>query len=441
MRIVYLLMKILLFQSLRIFYSKRVLVNSPKEFWGSTIYVSNHAAAFMDPLVVAGFAKPSVHFMVRADVFSKYTKSLFWAAQMLPIYRQQDGKGNNKKNELVFEECAKLLSKKRNLLIFGEGFTDDVFIRRLKPIKKGAVRIGFIALERMNWSKKIHLAAIGCNYSDPNRLLSDLVISYSDKICLNDYQKEFESNPNKAITDVTLKLELLMRAQITDNRNAELAPIHEDIMSLTRKGMHPVCSDKGIPLKTRWKYSQRLAHWLNSKERDVSKIETINSQIEQYKTDVEKTGIDEETIYWKKTTKNGSRIKETLTLIILFPITLIGVIHCGIPYNQTKKITEKTMKRKVFWGSVKLFIGEWFIAIFNVILLIIIYNLVDINGWYFVAYFFSIGFWGVVAYFWLRTYKTFKEKGKANKLDLTQVITQRDELMNNLNAFLTKEFR
>ena len=54
------------------------MINSPKKVLGSTIYVSNHASAFMDPLVVAGFSRASVHFMVRSDVFSKYTKPLFW---------------------------------------------------------------------------------------------------------------------------------------------------------------------------------------------------------------------------------------------------------------------------------------------------------------------------------------------------------------------------
>ena len=433
-------MKVLLFQGLRIFYSKRLMINSPKKVLGSTIYVSNHASAFMDPLVVAGFSRASVHFMVRSDVFSKYTKPLFWAAQMLPIYRKQDGKGNNEKNEQVFEECANLLAKKQNLLIFGEGFTDDVFIRRLKPIKKGAARIGFTALENSNWTKKVYIAAVGCNYTDPNRLQSELVISYSDKICLNDYQKEFEANPNKVIAIVTLELELLMRAQITDNRNPELAPVHENIMSLTRKGMHPLCSDKTIPLKARWKYSQRLAQWLNSSERDTSKIEFIKNNIEQYKANSEKTGVHEDIIFWKKSNESGSRIKEVITLIALFPFALIGIIHCGIPYVQTNKIVKKTMKRKVFWGSVKLFIGEWFIAIFNIILLTIIYNIVDINGWYFVVYFFTIGFFGVAAYRWVRTYKTYTAKGKANKLDLKPIFSQREELMSNLNEFLGKDF-
>lgn len=440
MRIVYLLMKILLFQALRIFYSRRLLVNNPKELWGSTIYVSNHASSFMDPLIIAGLARPSVHFMTRSDVFTKYTKPLLWAAQMLPIYRQQDGKGNNEKNERVFERCAKLLSKKRNLLIFGEGFTDDTFIRRLKPVKKGAVRIGFTALEKVNWEKKVYLCAVGCNYSDPNRLMSDIVISYSDKICLNDFRQDFEENPNKIITELTLKLEALMQAQITDNRDPELAPVHENIMSITRNGMHPVCSNYDIPLKKRWNYSKSLAQWLNSSERDIKSIKTIEKELEEYNSKSEETGLDEDTIYWKSSSKNTSRMKEVVNLILLFPFALLGFLHCGIPYVQTKKLAEKMMKRKVFWGSVKMFIGEWFIAIFNIILLVIIYNLVDINGWYFVGYFFLIGFFGSAAYRWVRTLKKFKLKGIANNLDLTSIIEQRKVLVNRLQKFLPEEF-
>ena len=60
-------------------------------------------------------------------------------------------------------------------MIFGEGFTDDVFIRRLKPVKKGAIRIGFKTLENINWSQNVKLAAIGCNYENPNELGSGCV--------------------------------------------------------------------------------------------------------------------------------------------------------------------------------------------------------------------------------------------------------------------------
>jgi hypothetical protein len=155
MRFFYLILKITLQYTTRIYYPRQKLVNSPKELFGRTIYVSNHAASFMDPLIVAGRRMPIVFFMTRSDVFTPVTKPILWAAHMLPIYREHDGEDTKGKNAEVFKKCAKIISFGRNLLIFGEGFTDDVFIRRLKPVKKGAVRIGFSALEELNWSKNI----------------------------------------------------------------------------------------------------------------------------------------------------------------------------------------------------------------------------------------------------------------------------------------------
>mgnify|MGYP000029100951 CR=1 FL=1 len=86
------------------------------------------------------------------------------------------------KNNEVFIKCTETLLRNRSLLIFGEGVTDDKFIRRLKSIKKGALRIGFTTLEACNWKEKVYVAAIGCNYSNPSRFGSDLLIKKYLKI-------------------------------------------------------------------------------------------------------------------------------------------------------------------------------------------------------------------------------------------------------------------
>lgn len=73
---------------------------------------------------------------------------------MIPIYRQHDGGNSTEKNIESFRKATEVLNGNRSLLIFGEGMTDDVFERRMKPLKKGALRIGFTALEGTNWKKK-----------------------------------------------------------------------------------------------------------------------------------------------------------------------------------------------------------------------------------------------------------------------------------------------
>ena len=157
MRPFYLLLKISLNISFRLFYKRFIILNKHKELFGSTIYVSNHPNSFMDPILIGAVNRPIVHFMTRSDVFVWWLKPVLWSSHMLPIYRQQDGKDTKGKNTDVFNTVNSSLRKGRNILIFGEGFTDDTPIRGLKPVKKGPIRMGFGALEAINWSKKIYI--------------------------------------------------------------------------------------------------------------------------------------------------------------------------------------------------------------------------------------------------------------------------------------------
>ncbi len=412
----------------------------PKQRFGRTIYVSNHAASFMDPLVVAGLTRPIVFFMTRSDVFTTITKPILWGFQMLPIYRQKDGDDAVKKNEAVFDRCSRILKWGRNLLIFGEGFTDDIFIRRLKKVKKGAIRIGFLSLEKVNWEKKIYVAAVGCNYSNPNQMRSDLLISFSDKICLNDYKDAFLENPSKVINELTREIEKRMQAQITHNSIKERASLHERIMILTRRGMNAINFNREIPLEERWKYSQQLATWLNSSERKEEVIKAIDQKTIAYEKLLQKEKVEENLVYWKKNNPTGKRTKEQLKLILLFPFALIGAIQCAIPYFFSKKLAEKMMKRPVFWGSVKLVLGMFTIAIFNIPSTLLFHYYLSLNGWMTFAYFLSIGLTGLSAYIWMTTRKDYLKKGVIKKKDLSLVFKERTDTIKALHHFLPEEF-
>lgn len=437
MRFFYFMLKITLPYTTRIYYPRQKKINSPSERFGRTIYVSNHTASFMDPLVVAGLRKPIVFFMTRSDVFTPVTKPILWAAHMLPIYREHDGEDTKGKNQEVFKKCAKVLSFGRNLLIFGEGFTDDVFIRRLKPVKKGAVRIGFATLEELNWKKKIYLAAVGCNYSDPNEMRSDLLISTSDKICLNDYKKDYEENPNKVITELTKKIELLMREQITYIEDKDMAPFHENVMKITRKGMNARCSDTSIPLEKRWRYSQNLAHWFNDNvSPEKEDLMTLKKELETYFSLLRKFKLDERYVY-EYQTKNGSRAKEMLFMLTMWPFAILGLIHCAIPYILCKRFVEKTFKRRVFWSSVKLLTAKIFMGLINIPFIFLFYKFVYPSYWLGFAYYLSIGLFGLAAYMWMRNFKAFKIKGAMKKVDINKFWSKRMELVEKIKQLIS----
>ena len=437
MRILYLLLKITLNYSLRIFYPRLKFVNSPKQLLGRTIYVSNHAASFMDPLVVAGLRMPIVFFMTRSDIFNKFTQPILWASHMLPIYRQLDGDDTKGKNEAVFKKCTKILSVGRNLLIFGEGFTDDTFIRRLKPVKKGAVRIGFITLEKLNWKKDIFIAAVGVNYSDPNQMRSDILMSYSDKIRLNDYREEYEKNPNKVINELTKEIERLLQLQLTHVNEKELAPFHEQIMMINRKGMNALNFDRKYSLKQRWEYSRKLANWFNEHDFEENKeLKALEEESKSYFSLTKRFKIQEQYMFWKATNPNGSRTKEVMAMILLFPFAIVGAIHCAPVYLIVKRLVEKGMKRRVFWSSMKLILGKLLIAIVNIPLIFVFYYCIYPSWWLWIGYFFSIGLTGLAAYMWMVNFKRFKTKGVIGKMDTSKLMAKREALEAKINAII-----
>ncbi len=439
MRYLYLTLKITLQYSLRIFYPRQKAINSPKHLLGRTIYVSNHANSFMDPLVVAGLRMPIVFFMTRSDVFTPAMRPITWGCQMLPIYREHDGEDTKGKNEEVFKQCARILSQGRNLLVFGEGFTDDTFIRRLKPVKKGAVKIGFQTLEELQWKKKIYIAAVGCNYSLPHEMRSDLLISTSERICLNDFREEFEENPNKVITTLTRRIEKMMQEQITHVADKNMAPFHEHIMMITRKGMNLENFDRSIPLEKRWRYSQKLANWLN--EQDVEndeQLKALKDESAAYFTLLKRFRINEKYLYWKHF--EGSRTKEILMMIFLFPFAIIGAFHAAIPYIITKRFVEKSFRRKVFWASAKLSMGKILMGLVNIPFIFVFYYYIFPSWWLAIAYYFSIGLTGLAAYMWFRYLRDFRIKGILMKTDTSKLFAKREKLEKLLKDVIPVEF-
>lgn len=437
-RFFYFMLWVTLQYTLRIFYKTVKSVNSPKEIFGRTIYVSNHAASFMDPLVVASLRLPIVFFMTRSDVFTKVTKPFLWAAHMLPIYRQHDGEDTKSKNDEVFDKSARVLNFGRNLLIFGEGFTDDTFIRRLKPVKKGAIRIGFYTLEKYNWKKKVYVAAVGANYTSPSMIRSEILVSTSDKFCLNDYKEAYLENPNKVINELTKQLEQMMQDQITHVANRELAPFHENIMRTTRKGMHPTASDFSLSLESRRKYSQTLASYFNEHNEQIQNdLQELSSRLDTHFKKASRAGIDDADVHLAMTGKKISRSKELFQMVFLFPFLLLNAIHAWVPYYFIKNFVEKSFKRRVFWGSVKLLLGMIIIGLINVPVIFLFKPLFGISNWWGFAYYLSIGLFFLGFLYWKKAYFNFRRKKLIKQSSIDTIAREREELLKEIKTAIS----
>ena len=252
MRPLYFILRVLLPYVMVIFYKKTKSINAQKKFNAQTIFVCNHPSAFIDPLVAGNCQLPVLYFVTRGDIFKSWLKPVTWAAHMVPIFRAaEDGADSHKKNVDTFKYLRKVLLRKKSLVLFGEGYTDNVFIRSLKPIKKGPARTGLDTMNECDWSPDIKVQTISLNYSHPKHFRSDVVIAFGDCISLKDYKEDFEKSRGHAITKLTKAIEKSMQNELIYVKEKELAPFVENILILSRKGMNHYHHTEKTPLLDR----------------------------------------------------------------------------------------------------------------------------------------------------------------------------------------------
>jgi hypothetical protein len=353
---------------------------------------------------------------------------------MLPIYRQQDGGNSQEKNKKVFKKATETLARNRNLLMFGEGITDDVFERRLKPIKKGAMRIGFTALEDLDWKVEIRVQGVGINYTNPGVMRSEVLVAAAEPILLNNYREAYLENPSKVISELNRELELRMQAQITHVRADEHVVLHEQIMMLNRKGMHVNCYDPNISLEERWLYSQKLANYLNGlSESQNEQISIIKNQIDAYQGTLRELDLKEAELYWFAI-QNNWRLLTFLKLLVQFPLFLIGLVHIALPTLFVKRFVEKKMKRPVFWSSTKMTLLLLLLPIWNILLFVIASNIVSLDTGVWILLFFAFNLVAIGYYLFLKNTTLLIKSFRYNAQSLRSVVAQRDTVLQHLET-------
>jgi 1-acyl-sn-glycerol-3-phosphate acyltransferase len=179
---------------------------------GPVLLAPNHQNAFMDALIPAVFAPRPVHFLVRADVFKPGLANFFFGSlNMMPVYRQRDGRSNLSKNDDVFERCFEILRSGGTLLIFPEA--SHLGERRLRPLSKGFARIVFGAIGDAS-GLSINVVPVGLNYSNYHQSQSRLILNWGEPIPVDNYMSAYRDNPNRAMSMLKTDLQDKLQEQI-----------------------------------------------------------------------------------------------------------------------------------------------------------------------------------------------------------------------------------
>ena len=432
MRPLYLLLRFLLPYVMVIFYRKARSVNAQRRFNAQTIFVCNHPSAFIDPLVAGNYQMPVLYFVTRGDIFKWWLKPITWASHMVPIFRKaEDGADSHEKNKDSFRYLRKVLMRKKSLILFGEGYTDNTFIRSLKPIKKGPARIGFDTMVECNWEADIKVQTISLNYSHPKHFRSNVVVAFGEPIYLKEYKEIYEESPSLAITKLTRDVQKSMQEQLTYVDQKDIEPFVENISILTRKGMNHFHQNSKIPLLKRYEYSKALANKINAEyDENTDNWNSLKETVKQYFDKLKRAKISENWVNSYAQTNSKKTLPTVLVFLLCLPLTIVGLVHQLIPYILIKRFVEGRFKRDVFWSGVKLLVGALLSTIYNFAFIFLFYSYIYPNYWLAVAYFLIVpAVTGVFAYVQIKKLANVFAYGKADTKKIQELVEERKVIL------------
>ncbi|MFN5910818.1 MAG: 1-acyl-sn-glycerol-3-phosphate acyltransferase [Bacteroidota bacterium] len=365
----------------RAYFGKISKVNEDRVHRGDAIiFVANHPSALMDPVICGSFTSVPIHFLGRADLFKKRLSNWFLRnSHMWPIYRDVDGRENLDKNEAVFKECYASLKQGSPILLYGEGFTDEQFIRRVKKIKKGPSRIAFGAEEAYDFKLRLKIIPLGINYSDPDVYGSDLLLRYGEPIEVGDLKDLFTSNPVKAMLDLTRQLEVGLLKEVIHIDKKERTSVAERILELDEHHIRYSHLQGAPSLEDRWSRTKQVVDRMNAMPDD------------QFTELAERSDA-----FWKSTgTESGQRYyfvkllqekrlgisMDVLLLILSFPMALAGSALNFPVFILLNFLPGKLTRRTCFHPGMKIVLSMLLFPMY----LLIPYNLlglfVDTSWW------------------------------------------------------------
>ncbi len=323
----------------------------------------------MDGVLLSVLLRKKLSLLARGDVFKKPTANkALRSMRLLPIYRMEDGAGNEQsaKNQLTFNECYEIFRKNGMVLIFPEGYC--VSERRLRPMKKGAAKMAFEAIEKYP-DLDLQVIPVGMNYSNSGHFREEVCINFGQPIAVQSYMELLKEGKNaKAITDFNSTLYEAMEREMVIIKETANDLVGNQYLIMARNQYKPAFFGFFKRTKKRFLAEKRAANDLNHlSESNPESFETFRNNISNYFATLDKLRIKDK--YF-----SIPLIEKILYFLftILFTVpALAGFLLNFIPVRLAKNIANAKVKKVEFYDSVYMGSAAIIGIIYSMILIII----------------------------------------------------------------------
>lgn len=380
----------------RLFY-KRIEVsgldNIPKE--GAVIFAPNHQNALMDALAVLYTTKGQPVFLARADIFKKrFVARLLRFIKIMPVYRIRDGKDSLQNNETIFEQCVRILSAEKTLILLPEGNHSGYW--RLRPLKKGLARIAFQAQKENQYQLPMHVVPVGLNYSNYQRFRSKLLVNFGKPINVQEFYTEDEFKEAVALNQLTKRLAESIKPLMIHINSQDHYDTYKNLVQYC-DGNRFKLAKGGQKLKRKFDISKKLVRYLEHLETEKwEAFEAIENKVNEIGGILNRIKI-KPTDYWmRKRTWPGILIQSIL-LILGIPFFLAGMLGNLLVFIPPKKFSDK-LKDRQFVSSIRYGFKVILVPLAYLIVYFLIWLLTPLSWWISLLIILSLPFLGIFAF-------------------------------------------
>lgn len=352
-------------------YRENVPVGEP------VIFVGNHQNALIDALniVCSTGSNHQPSFLTRSDVFTSATGKILYSFKMLPIYRQRDGVDTLKLNEQIFQECVNRLSKKDSLIIFAEGNHNRQL--RIRPLKKGAARIAFMAEEANDMNLGIKFVPVGLNYKDHIKFRSDFYIRFGKPIAISDFYESYQKNPQRTLITITQQLRERMKEEVIHIPNRDHYEAIEGMQRLFAPEMAKKMGLNPAKAKDEFVAAKKIVDILEEKFTEPGEKElAISEKVIFYLDGLKKLRMRDH-VFARAPYSPFGLILTALGLLALLPVHLYGVINNYIPYKIPEVLALRLFRDDHFHSSIKAAVATFIFPIFYLLQTAIVWGFTD----------------------------------------------------------------
>lgn len=373
------------------------------------LLLPNHRSAFMDPIVIASQIKRTTYFLVRGESFGNPTMvKIFNRLKMIPIYRREHDPDKIGQNKDIFKYCHQLMERNGCLMIFPEGICQTKYL--LAPLKAGAARIALEAEAKNNFELDIHVIPVGINYSNPHRFRGNLTIDIGDPITLKKYESQYETDAWETVNVLTkaIETELLKRIITVEDQEQIRTVLHIETLFAGKEGGHPFST-------VDWHQTRKgINEFIDQqKVKNNKAFAEFETKLHRYVGTLQRLGVEKNVALINRTSNQIARLItiRIVLLIIGLPLFIVSYAMHIIPFQLTRVLSLKLVKRVDFMGSVVLALGLLVFTIFGFGQTFLFHKLVG-NWWLTGIFFFIWPSLGMFAYGYSAEFVKIKEAWK-----------------------------